>query len=118
MCSSPTSSHRSPQVRIRFLDLESLDEMRARAREVLRRLALPDEDPGRMLRSGDLPAGSLAVLQRWIDTGMSPDGRCLRTGRGYISVRHFSRPVVDWGSGPTIPRRKQHRPLRGQGRLG
>ena len=57
---------------IRFLDLESLDEMRVRAREVLRRLSLPDDDHGRMPRSGDLPAGGLALLQRWIDTGMRP----------------------------------------------
>ena len=57
---------------VRLFDLDNVDQVRSRATAIVHRLSLPDEHPGKMPRSRDFPVGGVAVLQRWIDTGMRP----------------------------------------------
>lgn len=57
---------------VRLFDLDNVEHVRSRATAIVHRLSLPDEHPGKMPRSRDFPVGGVAVLQRWIDTGMQP----------------------------------------------
>lgn len=54
----------------RFLNLAERDEFAAAIDEIIDRLSLPEEDPGRMPRSRDFPAGGLETIERWRDGGM------------------------------------------------
>lgn len=57
---------------VRLFDLDNVDHVRRRAAAIVSRLTLPDEDSHKMPRSRDFPVGGVAVLQRWIETGMKP----------------------------------------------